>query len=211
AASTFFKLENDLEQDDNQDARLFDLQAGDFSNLAGLEDQGLGEGSFVIIHGARLVSPRYISPYVVVRQAGTLAALFPIDRSSRVARQTVKHERRQARSFARQVGPNPRLVFLFRTPTTDSSGHHVRYLLPMQYLQLTDERSLLEGGGGTFTIVGKVMRSFGGPNDSDPHGYVDSATRQTWGQPIKQAPNDLIQRGSLNCQHKQPGRTRGCL
>src|SRR4029077_7063003 len=69
AASTFFKLENDLEQDDNQDARLFDLQAGDFSNLAGLEDQGLGEGSFVIIHGARLVSPRYISPYVVVRQA----------------------------------------------------------------------------------------------------------------------------------------------
>ncbi len=88
----------------------------------------------------------------------------------------------------------------------------MRFLLPMQYQELTDERSLLEGTGESFTVVGKVVRIFGpGPNSERRSSYTDSATQEVWRQPLEQAPASLVQRASVGCQQKTVEGKRGCL
>jgi hypothetical protein len=215
AASSFFRLLHGLEENSEDDKPTYlPGLSRKFGHLNALQrNQGLSTGDFVQIKKAQLVPPRYINPYLVVRQAGTLPALFPIRRNDLSTRQKAKAQRRSAERFAHQVGPNPRMLFVFR-PISEGSNTpaNVRYLLPMQYQELTDERSLLEGNGGGFTVVGKVVRMFGGPNGEGGSGYVDSATRQTWGEPLKQAPRPLLRRGSLSCKQLPPHRTiRDCL
>jgi hypothetical protein len=215
AASSFFRLLNELDENSGEDSRTYlTFLSRKLGHLAALQKkQGLSTGDFVKIKKAQLVPPRYINPYLVVRQAGTLPALFPTERTDPSSRQEANTQRRNAERFARQVGPNPRMVFVFRPQSEEpSTPATARYLLPMQYQELTDERSLLEGSGGGFTVVGKVVRIFRGPNGEGGSGYIDSATRQTWGEPLKQAPRPLLKRGSLSCQNLPPRRTiRGCL
>ena len=168
AASSFLDLLKDLGAQGPGYHILLPRQA---NRLVYLEKhKQLNEGDFVQIKKAILVPPRYISPYVGVRQAATLAALFPVKGGDQGALQTASAERHRAVGFAHQVGPDPRMAFVLRPPHRNGGrAGDVRFLLPMQYQELTDERSLLEGTGGSFTVVGKVVRISGpGPNSERP-------------------------------------------
>jgi hypothetical protein len=69
---------------------------------------------------------------------------------------------------------------------------HTLYLMPMDARLLTRERSLIKFGGGEFTVVGKVVRIFPEPGDSNAPAYVDSPTLETWEQPLAHAPSRLL-------------------
>jgi hypothetical protein len=158
------------------------------------------EGDFVQIDHVELVDPDYLSPYLVVRQAETLSAVFPLRSTDPDQRRTVERQREKAKQFAEQVGPNPRFVFFFK--------RHGRFLLPMRYKQLTDERSLIRDGGGDFTVIGKLVRVF---NDADPalSEYKDAPTREAWAYALDKAPTDLLVQSSPECAEAHD--VDGCL
>jgi hypothetical protein len=149
------------------------------------------EGDFVLVEGVRLQSPYYISPFLVVNQATTLATILPLPEQDPAR---VERQRDRARTFAEQIGDDPRMVFSFRDRRTGD-----KFLLPMRYEQLTDERSLIKDGGGEFTVVGKLVRMFREDNPKQPE-YKDSPTRETWIQPLERAPRLLLVRSSMACQ-----------
>lgn len=156
----------------------------------------IGEGTFVRFTSDDLRTPMYANSYLVVRQAGTLKALFSTFKASGERKEAIMAQRDEARSYAHQVGPNPRIVFAL-TPRADES---VQFLLPMHYRQLSDERSLVKDGGGRFTVVGKVVRVFRKPRKDGEDAYVDSPTMETWKKPLERVPVLLLRRSSSKCE-----------
>ena len=84
----------------------------------------------------------------------------------------------------------------------EREAHRVRYLMPLDARLLTKERSLVKFGGGTFTVVGKVVRIFPEPGDAQEPAYIDSQTRETWEQPLLHAPKKLICSTNAQCRRK---------
>jgi len=192
AAAGFFRLVSFLqEQGDLHDVSVENLD----------EFTALPPGSFVRFHSHDVRMPIYANPYFVVRQASTLKALFPTAGADSYEREQIEAERKSARSYAHQVGPNPRIV-LAVTPA--SSHETISYLLPLRYRQLTDERSLIKAGGGGFTVIGKLVREFGDRGDRrgrhHPPAYVDSPTRETWTNPLEHTPKRLLEYSSSKCR-----------
>jgi hypothetical protein len=144
---------------------LHELKSGEIDTIDHMYDFQdevrckLDEGDFVTFRTRSLRPPIYLNPYLAVSQAGTLSALFPMPSRNVAQRQVVKARRKASRQFRKQVGENPRVVFAIQ-PSVDHELGSVKYLLPMTVAQLTDERSLIKYGGGSFTVMGKVVRVF---------------------------------------------------
>ncbi len=179
--------------------------------------EGLEEGTFVSFKTTALRSPIYLNAYLASRQPATLTALFPGGKTEQLKEKS-KAERHASERFVERLGENPRFVFSLHPEEATGVGEETApkpfvYLLPMSAAQLTEERSLIKYGGGQFTVVGKVVRIF--PelhHDHDP-AYVDSPTLETWEQPLKTAPGELICRTDPRCaknvrQEKLRGRKR---
>jgi hypothetical protein len=196
-----------LEDNDREFVRYHDVE------LNGVRDLGeVREGMLVKFVTHYLLSPGYIRPYVVVRQSATLAALFPRDQNESDVGNNSDEQRRKAESFARQVGPDPRLTFAVLPPAGDGE-ETLKVLLPMRYRGLTPERSLLEKGpdeytGGRLVVIGKVIRLFRHRARCDDRlcgaeavpEYTDFATRETWRNPLEQASNFLVNHVSHSCR-----------
>lgn len=194
AAANFFRLLS-LLREQKQLHKVSVDALGDFKDV--------GEGAFVVFSSRDLRTPIYANSYFVVRQSGTLSALFPPFGGTKSHREEIRAQREDARKYAHQVGPNPRIVFGL-TPEGDES---IKFLLPLLYRQMTDERSLIKDGGGRFTVVGKVVRLFGQRSKSKNKkkkrlrpSYVDSAARETWTKPLEHVPLPLLRRSSRKCK-----------
>lgn len=209
-ASTYFRLSEKLNAGHIEEVHLRHFES-EFEN----PESGLNEGDFITFKNTAMIAPLYMNAYLAVRQAKhNLEALFPRSQGRREA----------ARAFFDDVGINPRAVFALRpykepdeeseaggTGGLGASGDktedapeelqrkHVIYLLPIRARSLTAERSLLKYGGGEFTVVGKVVRIF--PELSDKHEppYIDSPTLETWEQPLRRAPGELLCRTEQKC------------
>jgi len=172
--------------------------------------QNLREGEFVLFKTDSIRPPLYANPYLAARQNATLSAIFPTAGADAAKRQAVLAEREAARRFVKQVGEDPRIVFDLRPNGTKADA--VQYLLPISYLQLTSERSLIKYGGGEFTVLGKGVRILPEPSRPLPkldtkkgateEAYVDSATRETWGRPLEGALFHLLCRSYPLCQER---------
>jgi len=194
AASSFFALHGQLE-----DANVISPARPRYFK----EFRRLDEGDFVEFETSALLPPIYINAYLSVLHAGTLAAIFP--KSPR--------QRRESTNFFKKVGATPRAVFALQPykPSPEAASGQasasqvagrkpVVYLLPFTAPLLSAERSLLKGGGGNFTVLGKLVRLFPKPPKEEGHAsYVDSATRETWEQALKSAPDELLCRTEPMC------------
>ena len=194
AASSFFALRGQLEEAHV----IHTIRPRYFQEIASRE-----EGDFVEFETNALLPPRYINAYLAVLHAGTLAAIFPKSET----------QRREATNFFKKVGFTPRAVFAlqpYNTTPDPASGQasasqavgrqSVKYLLPFTVPLLSSERSLLKNGGGTFTVLGKLVRLFPkSPEKEQPSSYVDSATQETWEQALKTAPGELLCRTEPKC------------
>lgn len=184
-ASSFFALHAGLRQQEQLDE----------IGLRYFEDEvkPLQQGQFVTFKTTALLPPVYLNPYLAVKQANTLKAIFP----------NLNVRRRAARSFYEEVGSEPRVVFALRPPDPARTDAEARapfvYLLPLNTADLTEERSLIKYGGGQFTVVGKLVRQFPEPGRDDSPAYVDSPTRETWLEPLKRAPGELLCRTDPEC------------
>jgi hypothetical protein len=162
--------------------------------------EGLEEGEILLFKTDSMVAPVYVNPYLAVRQSATLSALFPMSSNDEVKRKVVSAQREAAMKFANQVGDDPRIVFALRP--NGEGAHAVQYLLPLNYRELTSERSLLKFGGGEFAVLGKVVRIFpetGRKPKQGEQAYVDSPTRETWSRPLKRAIAPLLCRAYPLC------------
>lgn len=156
----------------------------------------LPEGQFVSFKTPALLPPIYLNPYLASRRPHGLRDLFPPDRRDRAPHFTV--ERRAAWKFKSEVGKDPRIVFSLHAGRESHEKRFV-YLLPMSAELLTEEQSLLSDGGGKFTVVGKLVRSFLEEGDAQKLAYVDWAALQTWEGPLRTAPGALICRTDPRC------------
>lgn len=211
AASSFVELRSELDAKDALEdgfMRRFDERVAP-PNRDGEPVDALEEGDFVSFE-TKVRPPIYLNPYLAVHYGATLAALFP--NSDDPARNAfAESQRRASRGFRRKVGLDPRIVIAIDRTQVDGE-RRVKYLLPMHVKQLNEERSLLRSGGGTFTVVGKVVRIFanetatpGRGEDGDSYNYVDAPTREIWQQPLKAAPPELICRAYVNCANALHG------
>jgi hypothetical protein len=208
-------LLNDLHESDRHGASVHRVTLQSPSDL-----EQIREGEMVSFVTDRLVAPVYIRPYVVARQSATLGALFP-DRPEGPRR--AEHQRKRARIFARQVGRDPRLTFAIAPPPHRRAIAPLRILLPMHYLGLTTERSLLEKEigsrytGGRLVVIGKVIRRFplppkqkticlptvGGECKHRPV-YADLSTQEVWRSPLEHAASGLlIGKASHHCKTRR--------
>lgn len=169
----------------------------------------LKEGEIVRFTTHALVGPGYIRPYVVVRDSATLGALFPHELGNPESAAAAELHREQAKAFAHQIGPDPRITFLISPGREEEDIPTI--LMPMRYSALTTERSLLEKDsekhtGGTVTVFGKVVRKFeSSPTSCSPAAehcptYTDWATREVWEHPLDHASRYLVRRVSHNCR-----------
>lgn len=216
-ASLLGLLLHALAQNESHGVNFHSIELTDPENLKNLKK--VREGMLVRFVTHDLLSPGYIRPYVVVRQSATLAALFPQAAGNAVGAERAAEQRRKAESFARQVGPDPRITFAV-APRTEGDEIPLKVLLPMRYSNLTQERSLLEKGrdqytGGRLVVFGKVIRVFrhktGIPcrdRDRKCPEYTDFATREIWRSPLEQASNFLIEHVSHNCTTRRTGAER---
>jgi hypothetical protein len=165
------------------------------------------EGWLVKFVTHSLVAPTYIRPYVVAHESATLSALFP-DRLG--GHKQARRQRKRARKFVRQVGRDPRITFAVSPRSPGKGIAPLRILLPMHYLGLSTERSLLEKGrgrysGGRLVVVGKVIRVFRRKDDQRPctttverkckrHRlvYTDLGTQEVWRSPLGHAVTNLL-------------------
>jgi hypothetical protein len=186
----------------------------------------LPEGQFVMFRTHALRPPVYLNPYLAVRQRQTLSTLFPLPPKGDPDGERVIAEREAARHFRQSVGEDPRVVFALYPPNerelnerkaarsggTEATAapltsaeekaqaeSHVEYLMPMDARLITEERSLIKFGGGEFTVVGKLVRSFPERGDGEHPAYVDSPTLETWSQPLARAPLALLCRTDPKC------------
>lgn len=185
------------------------FEPNDWSSLDGLAD-----GSLVRIRTRYLLSPGYIRPYVIVSTAATLAALFPRRGSGEHARRLAASRRHRVRVFADRIGSDPRITLDIDPPRPPKGKEGpVKVLLPIEYKNLTRERSLIEKEeghftGGTLTVVGKVARVFRGRGPSSGSGarpgfhpeFVDYATRESWQGPIRHTSKSLLERIGCDCR-----------
>lgn len=202
AAANFFRLLAIL----NGQEKLDEVEVDNLDDF-----ERIGEGTFVTFTSHDLRPPIYSNSYLVVRQAGTLKALFPTAGTSELEREQILAQRQSAKSYAHQVGPNPRIVFALTPYKThreeverrDRKDESIKFLLPVRYRRLTDERSLIKDGGGRFTVVGKLVRMFHKRAGYDPKrsspSYVDSPTRETWTKPLESVPEPLLDYSSRKC------------
>jgi hypothetical protein len=209
-ASALGLLLNALAENESHGVSFHSIDLTDPDNVA--DEKKLREGMLVRFVTHDLLSPGYIRPYVVVRQSATLAALFPQAAGNPADAKRAEEQRRKAESFARQVGPNPRLTFVVSPRPRERKGISLKVLMPMRYANLTQERSLLEKGrdqytGGRLVVFGKVIRVFrhesGFPCTDGKKRcpeYTDFATREIWQNPLEQASNFLIEHVSHNCR-----------
>lgn len=142
----------------------------------------LHEGAFVAFQSTALLSPRYLNAYLAVREEHTIDTMFPDS----------PRARERAKEFSATVGTDPRVVFALQRKGST-------YLLPMDAAFLTTERNLLKYGGGKFTVVGKIVRIFPAPGRQNEPAYLDSPTRETWEEPLKAAPQELLCRTDPTC------------
>jgi hypothetical protein len=204
-------LLNDLRSDRLPGVSLHSVRLDDPASL-----RGLREGWLVRFSTDHLLAPGYIRPYVVVRQSATLAALFPQAAGSEASALRAAEQRRKAESFARQVGPDPRITFAV-VPPHPRRRVSLKVLLPMRYGDLTTERSLLEKDqdeytGGRMVVIGKVVRVFpprrpacaSSARPCEPlTAYTDYATQEIWRGPLEQASNYLIDHVSHSCRTRR--------
>lgn len=200
AASSFFALLTRLESNHVVET----IRTGFFEK----EVEDLPEGQFVKFKTSALLPPIYLSAYLAVLHANTLAAIFPKSAT----------KRKLAKNFAKKVGANARAVFALQpyslpkpesektasktTKSTKSKKARRKpfvYLLPITAQLLSSERSLLKYGGGKFTVVGKMVRRFPEPTRRHDPAYVDSPTLETWEQALQHAPGDLLCRTAPKC------------
>lgn len=190
-ASNFFSLRAGLlEQDELHEIglRYFDR---DVSRLE--------QGAFVTFETTALLSPQYLNAYLAVREENTIEAIFP----------DAPAQREAAKDFSEIVGKEPRVAFALQ-PSDGVETIPFAYLLPMNAGRLTAERSLLKYGGGRFTVVGKLVRTFPEPSKDNVPAYIDSATRETWEQPLRGAPVELLCRTDPRCiDHLRSKKPRG--
>jgi hypothetical protein len=226
ASSQVWAMLKDIENKTKSGFRVHYLNLKDFPdpNPNGKKKgTKIEEGWLVHFTTRDLLNPAYIRPYEILHHGATLAALFPPGRDQAAVRRA-KIQRAKAKIFAKQIGPNPRITFAATVPAAKGKrGEAVRVLMPMQYGDLTGERSMLEKGrgrfiGGKLDVIGKVIRVFDGPATC-PAGesscgtpvYTDFATRETWLGPLKQASPYLIDNVSHRCKAlwspKQASRT----
>jgi hypothetical protein len=200
-------LIDDLEQ--NEQSSQSELHYVHLDNRAQLES--LKEGWMVRFVTNNLLSPGYIRPYVVLRQSATLAALFPHRPGDLASKELAARQRKRAVSFAKKIGPDPRITFAVDPPQTSRTRDPIKVLLPMRYSDLTTERSLLEKSrnrytGGKLVVIGKVVRVFHVPKckssrcEEEEPDYTDFATQETWKSPLEQASNYLIEHVSHSCR-----------
>lgn len=201
AASSFFALRSALKKNNAlQPVRLRHFRK---------EVEGLTEGQFVEFKTSSLLPPLYLNAYLAIKHAHSVASLFP--------RSTIRRE--ATRNFMRKVGREPRAVFSLQpyvaeprqnvgdansiaAASTTTEREPFVYLLPISVQLLNPERSLLKYGGGRFTVIGKLVRRFPEPTRSDSPAYVDSATLETWRQPLRHAPGELLCRTAPSCAAK---------
>lgn len=174
----------------------------------------LKEGWLVRFPTRYLLSPGYIRPYLVIRKSATLAALFPKTIGDQSSEKRAEEQRAEAKGFVNKIGLNPRITFAIDpSQPVPGQGRPVKVLLPMQYADLSEERSLLERGrgrysGGNLVVVGKVIRVFRkrskGPGSRQRPDYTDFATRQTWTNPLKQTNNGLVDWVGNGCKVRWP-------
>jgi len=194
-------LLSDLRSNDVPGVSLHDVELKEPTDLKGLE-----EGWLVRFVTDDMLSPGYIRPYVVVHQSATLAALFPREVGDPLSTGQSELQREEAKRFAKQVGPNPRVIFAVSPPPSTDDASPLRIMLPVQYLGLTTERSLLEKdsekhAGGELTVIGKVIRVFkAGKNEDVAPEYKDWATREIWENPLKGASDYLVRHVSHSCE-----------
>ncbi len=201
-ASELGILLDDLAQNESHGISFHSINLtapGDLENT-----KKIREGMLVRFVTHELLSPGYIRPYVVVRQSATLAALFPQASGNPIGAERAEEQRRKAESFARQVGPDPRITFVVSPRPKEEGDISMKVLMPMHYRDLTQERSLLEKGrdqftGGRLVVFGKVIRVFRKKRGNRPD-YTDFATREIWRNPLEQASNFLIEHVSHNCK-----------
>lgn len=189
-ASSFFALQNGIDEQ----GWLYRIRLSSFEEqVEPLAREGVGD--FVIFETTALLSPRYLNAYLAVRNERTIGAIFP----------EFKERRQEAKDFFEAVGPNPRVVFALQPKERVGSRIVTKpfvYLMPMDASRLTAERSLLKYGGGRFTVVGKLVRTFPEKKKDSPPAYIDSATRETWEQPLRGAPGELLCRTDPFCIDK---------
>jgi hypothetical protein len=202
-SSVLALLLKDLAADDRHGASVRPVRLDSAKDLGGIE-----EGQLVRFVTHSLLSPGYIRPYVVIRQSATFGALFPQFRKHPAGVRRATHQRRKAEVFARQVGPNPRITFAVSPPPSDGETP-LKVLLPMHYLGLTSERSLLAKGddryvGGRLVVIGKVARMFPPDEEGEEEeapAYTDFATQEIWRSPLEHAAsNYLVDEVSHNCE-----------
>lgn len=187
AASNFFILTKALEKgktehSETQDANGAHQAITEFNVEAGPKSLKPGELVFFRTHDLR--PPTYIAPFMAFRGLKALSEMFAASDSSQSLKSALAM-REPARRFEREVGKNPRVVLTLRS----AKGNASRYLLPISPTFLSEEGSLLSGGGGTLVVVGKVLRIF--EKKSDPR-YVDVAALRTWTEPLRHAPGALF-------------------
>jgi hypothetical protein len=98
-----------------------------------------------------------------------------------------------------EKAPHPKLSPGESEPKSPTRRQAV-YLMPIDARRLTRERSLMKYGGGTFTVVGKVVRIFPEDGNHQYPAYIDSYTRETWEQPLAHAPRKLLCRTEPTCR-----------
>lgn len=214
ASSQVWTMLEDIESHTKRGFRVHYLNLANFPNpnpegrKKGTE---IKEGWLVHFTTRDLLNPAYMRPYEILHHGATLAALFPPGGDQAAVRRA-KIQRAKAKIFAKQIGPNPRIAFDATVPAAETKrGEAVKVLMPMQYGDLTGERSMLEKGrgrfvGGKLDVVGKVIRVYDGPECFSREQscgrpvYTDFATRETWLGPLKQASPYLIDNISHRCR-----------
>lgn len=193
SSSLFFDLKKAMEETERGD--LTSIKLNEFESV----QEEPGEGRFVIFHTPALLSPSYLDQYLAVKRPHGVRDLFPPDGGGDAAAHNTSN-RWAAWRFKGELGKDPRVDLAVRVRRPDRPGSVV-YLLPIDGALLTEEQSLLSHGGGTLTIVGKIVRLWPQPGETSVFpAYVDNATRATWEGPLRSAPGELICRTNPYCK-----------
>ncbi|MGN6663767.1 MAG: DUF6414 family protein [Solirubrobacterales bacterium] len=191
AASNFFILKTALEEGKTKDPEPQDITdtaqqhiLTEFNVKAG--PKALKPGELVYFRTENLRPPTYIAPFLAFRGLKALSEMFSASGSSDSLKSALA-KRKPVRRFEKEVGKNPRVVLTLRQ--RPARWNAPRYLLPISPTFLSEEGSLVAGGGGTLVVVGKVLRIF--ERKHSPR-YVDVSSLRTWTEPLRHVPGALL-------------------